>query len=259
MQAISNLIGAVLKFIYETLQTFGPEPKNVSYFAMSIIVLTVLYKLATLPVTLSNIKMQKVNAKMAPEMQRIQETYKNDPQTQQRKMAELQKEHGFNPLSSCLPMIVQMVIVFALFRVMKDPALYMFDNADMIGTISKNFFWIQDLTLPDKVIWGLPLINGLSQFVLFAVMQPPKSDNAAGGDMAASMNASMKYVMPLFIAWTSTTLSAGLALYWAVGNILEIVIRLIINAMDKDRNIDQVNNKKTKKTVDKKKGKKGAK
>lgn len=250
MQAISNVIGAILRFIYETIQQMGAEPKNISYFAISIIVLTVIYKLATLPVTFSNIKMQKVNAKMAPEMKKIQETYKNDPQNQQRKMAELQKEHGFNPLSSCLPMIIQMVVVFALFRVMREPATYMFDNAEMIGSISKNFLWINDLTLPDKLLWGLPLINGISQFFLFSIMQPSQGD-AAGGDMAQSMNASMKYVMPLFIAWTSTTLSAGLALYWAIGNIIEILIRLIIKALDKDE-------KPSKKTNDKK-AKKGAK
>ena len=250
MQAISNVIGAILRFIYENIQQMFSEPKNISYFAISIIVLTVIYKLATLPVTFSNIKMQKVNAKMAPEMKKIQETYKNDPQTQQRKMAELQKEHGFNPLSSCLPMIIQMIVVFALFRVMREPAKYMFDNAEMIGSISKNFLWINDLTLPDKLLWGLPLINGISQFFLFNIMQPPQTEGA-GGEMAQSMNASMKYVMPLFIAWTSTTLSAGLALYWAIGNIIEIVIRLIIKAFDKDekanKKINKTNTKKAKK------------
>ena len=110
---------------------------------------------------------------------------------------------------------------------MRDPGRYMFGTE---LTVRNNFFWIKDLSLPDSVIWGLPLLNGIIQYFLFEIMQPSEAEE---GDPVAGMNSTMKFIMPLIIFWSALTFSAGLALYWALGNIFEIVFRLILKAMDK--------------------------
>ena len=221
------IFGELLRIIYEGISKIGPEPKNISYLAISIILITLIYKFITLPILISTIKMQKVNAKLTPEVKKIKLKYKDDIQTQQRKLGELYKENNYKPLSSCLPLIINMVLVFAFIRVMRDPGRYMFGTE---LTVRNNFFWIKDLSIPDSVIWGLPLLNGITQYFLFEIMQPSEAEE---GDPVAGMNSTMKFIMPLIIFWSALTFSAGLALYWALGNIFEIVFRLILKAMDK--------------------------
>ena len=86
MSLLSSIIGKILEIIYNIVSSIGTEPEHVSYFALSLIILTLIYKLATLPVTLSNIKMQKMNAIMQPEMKKLEKKYKHDPQLYQQKV-----------------------------------------------------------------------------------------------------------------------------------------------------------------------------
>lgn len=203
------------------------EPKNISLFALSILILTLLYKLVTIPVTINSIKTQRINLKMQPKMKEIQKKYKNDPQKQQIEMQKLQQEHGFSPFSSCLPLLIQMFLILALFRVMREPGQYM-----GIENIAKNFFWISDLTKRDPYLWGLPLILGITQYLSFEVMNmqtPNTKDKKAEDDPAQAMNNSMKYVMPLMMFFFARSYQAGLALYWGFSNIIEIIIRFVLN------------------------------
>ena len=249
MQVISNFFGSVMRFIYQTVSQMFPEPEFISYFAISIMVMTVLYKLITLPITISTIKTQEINAKIQPEMQKIQKKYKNNPEIQQQKIMELQKEHGYNPLMGCLPMILQLVLVYALFRVMRTPEAYMFGSGVDMDTIARNFFWIPNLSNPDPIIFGLPLINGLTQYLMFTIMQPKSSGE--GNEMMQSMNTSMKYVMPVMIFIMTRTFAAGLALYWAFGNVIEIIFRLIIKRRDRGKSVKELEKDVSEKGKDK--------
>lgn len=221
----------IMAMIYKMISGSGTEPEMISYFAITILIITILFKLLTIPVTLSSIKTQKINEKMGPEMKEIQKKYKNDPQTQQRKIAELHQKHGFNPLAGCLPMIIQMVLIIALFGVMREPELYMFGGQN-IDHIAKNFFWIKDLSNPDPYWFGLPLINGISQF-LFASMTMPKAKPDDDNPMAG-MGSTMRYMMPIMIFFFARQYTAGLALYWAFSNMIELLIRTIIKKTNND-------------------------
>ncbi len=235
MQTIANIFGTILRFIYENIAHLFNEPKSISYFAISILLVTLIYKLITLPVTVHTQKTQEQNALMQPEMKEIQRKYKNDPQTQQLKMQELYKKYNFNPLSGCLPIILQMVLVLALFRVMQNPGKYMFDNAEKINEVARNFFWIKDLTKPDPVIFGLPLINAITQFLVAKISMPKsnKNKNSNEPDQAEMMSKSMLYFMPVFMFFISSKYASGLILYWAFSNVIEVIIRLIIKSKDK--------------------------
>lgn len=69
----------------------------------------------------------------------------------------LYKEENISPTGGCLPMILNLIIVFAMLSVIRDPAKHMFENKELINTIAKNFFWIKDITGPDPLKFGLPL------------------------------------------------------------------------------------------------------
>lgn len=237
MQFISNIFGTAMRLIYQTVSQMMAEPKSISYFAISILIMTILYKLITLPITINNIRTQEINAKIQPEMQKIQKKYKNNPEIQQKKIMELQKEHGYNPLMGCLPMLLQFVLVLALFQVMRDPIQYIFPQGAV--EIAKNFLWIPDLSLPDPIIFGLPLINGVSQFLMVSIMTP-KQPQGEGSEMMQSMNTSMKYVMPVMIFFMTRSFAAGLALYWAFGNTLEIIFRLIMKRLDQNKSLAEL-------------------
>lgn len=235
MQIIANVFGTILRFIYENISHVMGEPKSISYFAISILLLTLIYKLITLPVTIHTQKTQEQNALMQPEIKEIQRKYKNNPQTQQLKMQELYKKYNFNPLSGCLPIILQMVLVLALFRVMREPGKYMFDNVSKINEIARNFFWIPDLTKPDPVLFGLPLINAFTQFLVAKISMPTNNKDKKSNepDQMEMMNKSMIYFMPIFMFFISSKYASGLILYWGFSNVIEVLIRLIIKNKDK--------------------------
>ena len=71
MERIAAIFGELLRIIYDGISKIGPEPENISYLAISIILITLIYKIITLPILISTIKMQKVNAKLTPEVKKI--------------------------------------------------------------------------------------------------------------------------------------------------------------------------------------------
>lgn len=217
--------GTIMTYIYQGVESLGLEPEFISYFGITILVITVLFKLITIPVTLNSMKSQEMNQKLQPKMKEIQNKYKNDPQQMNMKMAELYKEHDFNPMSGCLPMLLQFFLIIAMFGVMREPDTYMFGGEAV--PMAKHFFWINDLSQPDPLWYGLPLINGIAQFLYMKLMTPTPA--AEGEDPMQGMGSMMQYMMPLMIFFFSRNYQAGLALYWAFGNIIEIISRSIIN------------------------------
>lgn len=231
MSVISNFLGMILKFIYDSLTGLGGEPNSISYYAMALLAMAVIQKVLTMPLTLKSTKNTAKMAELRPQEQEIRKKYAKDPQTMQRKIMEFYKENDYNPASGCLPMIVSLVIVFAMLAVIRDPGKYMLDNPDHIANISKNFLWISDITKPDQLIYGMPLLYALSMFGFTAMNEQPVMD-----EKTKSMNMTMKYMMPIMMFFLVRNWPAGLALYWATGNVIEIIIRLIMKLRLKGMN-----------------------
>lgn len=226
MAFLRNIMGTVLKYIYEGVQSvFSVEPTNISYLAISIIIISILFKIALLPIFLSSVKNQKLQAKFSAETNKIREKYKHDPQAMNMKLMEFNKEHGIKTLGGCLPSILQLILVLAMFAVMREPLLYIFGNTDV--KIAQNFFWISDLSKPDPYIYGLPLINAITQYFYLDISNRDQKDNPAAKQMDT-----LKYIFPLIIFISAKSFSAGLALYWAATNVVEIVLRLILTAYE---------------------------
>lgn len=147
----------------------------------------------------SSIRMQAV----APLLKQIQERYKNEPERLQREMMRLYKEHKVNPLGGCLPMLLPMPVLFALFFVF----------ANTIEFRGVPFLWLPDLSRADPY-YIIPIVMGLSMFVLTRVGQIGVPPNPQAKTLL--------YFMPGFMTLLFLRFASGLNLYYAVSNIFSI-------------------------------------
>src|SRR3989442_12235015 len=147
----------------------------------------------------SSIRMQAV----APLLKQIQDRYKNEPERLQREMMKLYKEHNVNPFGGCLPMLLPMPVLFALFFVF----------ANTIEFRGVPFLWLPDLSRPDPY-YIIPIVMGLSMFVLAKVGQIGMPPNA--------QTKMMLNFMPSFLTLLFLNFASGLNLYYAVTNIFGI-------------------------------------
>lgn len=231
--AIANLLGMLLKLLYNL----------VGHYGVSIILFTIIVKLATLPLTLSqNKSMMEVN-KIQPLIQDIQKKYPNDKNKQAELTSKLYKEHNVNPMMGCLPLLIQMPILFGLFKVLRDPVLYVFGTQALYDAADTGFLWLENLKNPDVIMVGgfavpfiFPLIAALAQFIDSKMMmvkhekkkegKAPEKENPGEG-----MQKSMTYMMPLFIFYWGRQFPAGLSMYWAVSTLFSIAQRKVVERM----------------------------
>ena len=179
------------------------------YYAAAIIVLTLLIKSALWPLqNKATNQMRKMSA-LAPKMNELKEKYKDDPQKMNAETMKLYGAYGVNPLSGCLPMLIQIPIFFGFYA--------------MLGTAiqlrNSSFLWIHDLSQPDTVghLFGypvnlLPLI--MAGTILWQMAISPKSGDA--------MQQRILYFMPVIFLSVSYNYASGLALYWTTQNLFSI-------------------------------------
>jgi YidC/Oxa1 family membrane protein insertase len=189
-------------------------PNNDISFGIAIIVFTIIIKLVLLPLS---IKQTKSTAKMGaiqPEMKKVQEKYKGDPQKAQQEVMKLYKENGVNPMGGCLPMLVQMPILFALFAV--------FQNLNFQGA---SFLWLSDLTKADPY-YILPILSTITTYFSSKLMQPP------GDGAQAKQTSTMNTAMAIFMGFMSIKFAGALVLYWVMNNVLQVIQTLVINKVE---------------------------
>jgi YidC/Oxa1 family membrane protein insertase len=195
------------------LRTMNQLHKFMPY-GVALILITVVIKMLFWPLTQASTRSMKRMQALQPEIKKLQEKYKDDPAKQQKKMMELWREHKVNPMSGCWPMMIQLPIFFALFR--------MIPNAiELRGT---PFLWIADLSRPDTIFYlpsigwpfnPLPLVMGVT--MLWQARLTPPSPG-----MDPAQQKIMKY-MPLMFMFFLYNQPAGLTLYWTVQNLLTIL------------------------------------
>ena len=232
MGIIATPIGYLLMLIYKIVGNYG----------ISLIILTFIVKLALYPMYAKQIKSSADMAEMSEKTQEIQRRYANDREKQNEEMQKLYAEVGFNPMSGCLPMLIQFPIIMGLFALLRNPMKYM-PGSEMIFANHESFLWIKDLAQPDP--WILPIAAGVATYFAFAMnsamtMQQP----GASAGQAKAMNAIMKYFFPLSILWLARSYPAGLAIYWAGGQFMQIFFNIRINKMR-----DEIREEKEKKKL----------
>ena len=181
--------------------------KYVGNFGVSIIIVTILIKIMLLPLTLKQDKSMKEMKKLQPEIEKIKEKYANDKQMLNIKTMELYKEHKVNPLGGCLPLLLQLPILFALFGVLRN------------GIIPKDssFLWLK-LSVPDQ-FYILPVLNGAVSFLQQKLM--------GSADSNPQMK-NMMYVFPIMMIMFSLKMPSGLQLYWLTSSILAVIQQYFI-------------------------------
>lgn len=194
---ISEILANILKFFHDTL--------GVSW-GMAIIFLTVLVKLVLFPLSLSQIRSMEGMKKIQPQIKEIQEKYKKNPEEQQRRVMEIYQKNKVNPLGGCLPLILQLPILWALFSVLRTPENY---NIDFTNAI----FLTMDLTKSHSY-WLLAVVSGALSFLQQKMTMVQTTDSSQN---------TMMYVMPVFMGWITYTLKAGIGLYWVASTLLGIL------------------------------------
>ncbi len=218
---IAKPLGLLLNLLYGFVGNYG----------ISIIIFTVIVKLCLYPLYIKQIKSTTRMADLQPKMQEIQNKYANDQETMNIKMQELYKEEKFNPMGGCLPMLIQMPIIMGLFALLRNPMRYIPNgNSDMIFAFHESFMWIKDLSQPDP--WILPIIAGIATFIAFT-MNRALQDTGASANQMAGMMKMMQYVFPLMILWMARSFPSGLALYWAISQIIQIFFNIHMSTIRK--------------------------
>ncbi len=216
----------ILKFFLELIN------KLVHNWGVSIIILTALLKFAMFPITAKTAKSTVKMQALQPKMQEIQEKYRDNPQKLNEQTMKLYKEIGYNPMSGCLPMLVQFVILFAMYNLFNN--YFEFRGASFIPG------WISDLSSGDHIktlgfnlpflgnqIRLLPVIYVISQLLFGKITQ--NGGTAAASQSAAQMKM-MMYGMPILFFFLFYNAPSGLLLYWTVSNLIQLGQQLFINA-----------------------------
>ena len=201
---------------------------------VAIILLTVLIKLILYPLSQQSIKSQKDLQELQPKIDELKKKYADNKQEMGRAMMELYKENKVNPFSSCLPLLIQLPFLWAVFRVFRDGLksnslnlVYPFiGRPEHLNGFSLGFL---DLSKPNLV---LAILAGIAQFwqakMLMTRKPAIKSPGAEDENMLAAMNKQMLYFMPVLTVIIGLTLPGGLTLYWFVVTLLTALQQLYI-------------------------------
>lgn len=211
---------------------------------LAIILLTLIIKFILLPLHRKAIISQIKLKQLEPKINEIKEKYA-DKQEQAAKTFELYKQEKINPLSGCLPILIQLPIIIALYQVFLHG--FDFSNTEHLYSFIKIPDAVQSMflgfDLNAKSIF-LSILAGVTQFfqihlsVSAKALKNVKDDGSMQSAMTNMMGKQMKYVMPVFVAFISYQISGAIALYWAVNNIFTTVQEVVINkrmAKDKDK------------------------
>lgn len=215
-----------------------------SNIGITLILFAIAVKLLLYPLTKKSFESMAAMRELQPELQALQEKYKDDPQKQQQETLKLFKKANVNPLGSCLPMLLQLPVLITFF--------WFFQNA--IELRQESFLWANDMSAPDVILslpFHIPVLGDhLAGFVLLmaatmVVQMKLSGQSSAGGGQAAMKM--MQYIMPVFLLVIFNNFAAGLSLYYLVFNALSIGQQMMIN-----KKVDHV---KLMESVDKKRAK----
>ncbi|MDP6524626.1 MAG: membrane protein insertase YidC [Kiritimatiellia bacterium] len=200
---VCTVLITTLNAIYGVLPNYG----------VAIIILTILVKILFWPLTHKSTESSKKMQKLQPLIAELKEKHKDQPQKMQQAQMALYKEHGVNPLASCLPMLVQLPIFIALFTVLRSSIELRFAN----------FLWIADLSEPEGLLAGMiPIIGSLNilPIVMTATMIMQQQLTPTTGD---PQQKKMMMMMPAMMLLFFYNMASALVLYWSVSQCLSIV------------------------------------
>ena len=236
-------LGSVLAFFYQFLHTLIDD--GVAY-GLSIILLTIVIHIVVFPLTLKQTRATRAFTALQPEIKKIQAEYKDDPQEMQKRLMAAQKEAGATPGGCLLPLLVQMPIWFALFRLLQEPlredyGLVGTTLGDALGGGGLTFLGMMLDTTPSSAMSDPGLPGAIPYLIIILIMVATQyiqqwhstygqvrdtSQPGAGAQQAVTK------IMPLFIGFISWSFPAGLVLYWTTSNLFRLGQQVLIFKID---------------------------
>ncbi|MCL5985820.1 MAG: YidC/Oxa1 family membrane protein insertase [Actinobacteria bacterium] len=194
-----NLFYIVLEFFYKYVNNYG----------VAIILLTLSVRVILLPLTISQTRNMIQMQRIQPKLKELQQKYKDDKEKLQKELMSFYKEHNVNPLAGCFPLLLQMPIFFALYRVLID-----YEKLK-----EASFLWIGDLSKPDILFGWLPIT-----LILMVVTTLVTSLQT----MTDPKQRVLTFAMPLIFGFIGYRLPAGVLLYWTVTNIWSMLQQYVM-------------------------------
>ncbi len=217
---LANILKFFLELFYRVVPNYG----------VAILLLTVLIKIVFWPLTHKSFESTSKMQALTPKLNELRAKHKNNPQKLNEEMAKLYKQEGVSPLGGCLPLLLQMPILFAMYALLND--FFDLRGATFIPG------WINDLSVPEAVLtfapvnllfWQLSALRVLPFIMLVTTfLQSRLSQTPSAGSSAGQMKA-MMYLMPLVFFFIMYDLPSGLVLYWTAQNFLSIFQQMWIN------------------------------
>lgn len=217
----------VLIVLYQTVSFYD--------FGIAIIILTALIRFLLYPISQKGIRSQKEMFAIQPQIKKIQEEYKDNKEEQMKRVMALYKEKKVNPFSGCLPILIQLPVLIALYWVFiagftegSLSNLYSFIHNP--GSINHVFLGFIDIAKKQNVV--LAVLAGILQFwqskMVLDQQTKGQTKKSAQGDFSSAMSKQMTYMMPVMTVLISYSLQAGLALYWITTTLFSIMQQWIV-------------------------------
>lgn len=234
-----------LMVLYEAIAHVFPA----GAFAISIVVLTLILRGAMIPLTRKQLRSSRAMQELQPKLKELQARYKNDPQGLMQAQQALYKEHGVNPISGCLPLLIQMPFLYALydsFFTALKPSSATETAAHHLGRINTDlypfvphlhalpitsFFWTDLATLDPWHI--LPVMAAVLTFIQLRMAMPVRKPAPAGQrqDSMTQATSTMQYIMPFFTLFIAWSFPSGLSLYWVTSTLFSAVQQYFISGL----------------------------
>ncbi len=208
----------------------------------AIIAFTIIIRGLLVPLTLPSLKSQNKLRDLKPQLDQLKKQFGHDKKLHSQKQLELYQQHGLNPAAGCLPQILQLIVLIVLYQVLINTL-----NGTNLDSLSLDFYGLK-LNHPDTT-YILPIIAGLTQFILGVMLMPAtstkaehqlaaqthskKDDKAADTmtDMAGAMQTQMIFVMPIITVLFASRFPSGLALYWVATTVFSIVQQYFVSGL----------------------------
>lgn len=217
---MDQILGPLVDYINVVLMFFFNQTGS---YGLAIILLAFVVNLITFPLTKKQISASRKLQELQPALKKLQEKYKGDKEKYNRAMMEYMREHRVNPLGGCLPMLIQLPIIFAVFQLLNDPDATVVDNTFFLGLdllrsapeAAADFGFINPYYI-------LPLISAAATFLhQRMVLTDPKQKM-------------LLYIFPVMILVFSVSFPAGLVLYWTTNSLFSVGNHFVIKALEKD-------------------------
>src|SRR3954467_13172833 len=208
LQPLIDLNEAILRFWHDTVG-FG--------WGLAIIGLTIVIRLAILPLTFKQVRSMQEMQRFSPEMKRIRDQYKDDKTRQNEELMKLYKEHGFNPLGSCLPLVLQLPFFFGLYQTLRSTGFQ-----EEVGN-NGQFFFIPDITKP---LTGHTA--ALITMIILYVGTQLASSYVSSLNVQDKNQRRLLFIFPFVFVPVVINFEAGLLIYWITTNVFTISQQLAI-------------------------------